>query len=92
MKRSKEFMWAAPVALGVVSVGMSALCLSVAAALLRLDGAGLVAFTAVSGALFWGAGVFLAVMIWVDRREREDFAARRAAMREQLKGAGRTTA
>ena len=82
----------APVALGVVSGATSALHLYVAAALLRIDGAGLLAFCVVSGAVLWASGVFLAVMLWVDRREREDFAARRAALRAQLKGAGRTTA
>lgn len=81
----------APVALGVISGGTAALCLWVAAALLRLDGAGLVAFAALSGGFFWCSGVFLAVMIHLDRRDREEWAARREALREQLKMGVRRT-
>ena len=80
----------APALLGVISGGTAVLCLWVAAALMRLDGAGLIAFAALSGAFFWTSGVGLAVMIWMDRRDREEWAARREALRAQLRGARRT--
>ena len=89
----RDFSRYAPVALGVFSGGTSALHLYVAVALMRIEGAGLLAFCVVSGAVFWASGVFLAVLIWLDRREREAFAARREALLKQLRmGARRTTA
>lgn len=61
-----------PHMLGLISGGMAVLCLWIAAALLKVPGAGLVAFAAASGALFWGAGVALAVIIWVEEQDRKD--------------------
>lgn len=77
-----------PHMLGVISGGLAVLCLWIAAALLKVPGAGLVAFAAASGALFWGAGVGVALMLWVDRKDREDFDRKKAELRARLKGAG----
>ena len=82
----------APIALGVVCGGVAVPCLCLAAALMRLDGAGFIAFAALSGGFFWASWVIVAVLIWIDRREREAFAARREALLAQLKRGARRTA
>lgn len=81
-----------PVALGVISGGMACLCLWITAALLQIAGTGVLAFATASGALFWGSGVFVAVMFWNVKRDREreaEFGPRREALRNQLR-MGRT--
>lgn len=89
--KSSDLTKYAPAALGAFSGAVAALCLWVAVALMRVDGAGLIAFTAVSGALFWGSGAGLAALFLMERREREKFEARREELRRQLlRGARRT--
>ena len=90
--KSSDLSKYAPVALGAFSGGVAVLCLWVGAALLRIDGAGLVAFTAISGALFWGSGVAMAVLFWIEMREREKFEVRREELRQQLRQGARRTA
>ena len=90
--KSSDLTKYAPAALGAFSGAVAALCLWVAVALMRVDGAGLVAFTAISGALFWGSGVAMAVLFWIEMREREKFEARREELRQQLRQGVRRTA
>lgn len=74
-----------PIALGVVSGCVAALCLWVGAALMRVDGAGVVAFACVSGALFWCSGAAAAVMLWIAARNSEEEEAKNAARREAIR-------
>lgn len=79
----------APHALGVISGGMAVLCLWITAALCKIEGAGLVAFATLSGAVFWFAGAALAVLVWLDREDRAECERKKAELRAQLYG-GRT--
>lgn len=81
-----------PHMLGLISGGLAVLCLWIAVALLSVPGAGLVAFSAASGALFWGCGFALAAFLWLDQRDEDEFARKREELRAQLRGERRRTA
>ena len=74
-----------PHALGVISGGLAVLCLWIAVALLSVPGAGLVAFAAASGALFWSCGFALAAFLWLDQKDEDEFARKREELRAQLR-------
>lgn len=79
-----------PHALGTICGALAILCLWIAVALLSVPGAGLVAFAAASGALFWGCGFALAAFLWLDQKDEEEFARKREELRAQLRGERRT--